>query len=62
VTQRDAPYPPGATFSITYLPEDPSLSRPGVYSLERFNAEVDLTFQRRLFCTPRLSFVARASS
>jgi hypothetical protein len=46
VGHADAPYEPGETFAITYLPEVPSVSRPGVYSQARFDAEVKLTFQR----------------
>ncbi|HEY4116547.1 MAG TPA: DUF3592 domain-containing protein [Byssovorax sp.] len=42
VSREDAPYPPGTTFPITYLPEDPSLSKPFVpYTEARFEAEVD---------------------
>lgn len=49
VSQKDAPYAPGQTFAVTYLPEDPSLSRPGeAYTQARFDADVDLTFQHRL--------------
>src|SRR6185437_8123311 len=29
VSNADAPYQPGESFPVTYLPEDPSLSRPG---------------------------------
>lgn len=47
VSRREAPYAPGAIFDITYLPEHPDLSRPGAYSAERFDAEVDLRFQHR---------------
>lgn len=39
VHAREAPFAPGATFAITYLPEDPSLSRPGRYGPDRFLAE-----------------------
>ncbi len=47
VSHADAPYEPGERFDITYLPEAPSLSRPGVYTLARFDREVNVTFQHR---------------
>jgi hypothetical protein len=48
VSLEDAPHEPGESFTITYLPEDASLSRPGLYSRERLDAELDLRFQHRL--------------
>jgi hypothetical protein len=48
VSREEAPFAPGESFPITYLPEDASLSRPGVYSRERLGAEVHLGFQHRL--------------
>lgn len=41
LARRDLPLAPGETFSITYLPEDPSLSRPGDYTRERLEKELD---------------------
>ncbi|MDI1437503.1 hypothetical protein [Polyangium sorediatum] len=37
---------PGETFDITYLPEDPSLSRPGTYSQVELDGELNLPFRR----------------
>ncbi|TKC98011.1 DUF3592 domain-containing protein [Polyangium fumosum] len=37
---------PGETFDITYLPEDPSLSRLGVYSQVELDKELNLPFRR----------------
>ena len=49
VGRRDAPYAIGQKFAVAFLPEDPSLSRPGAaYSRRQFEAEVDLTFQHGL--------------
>jgi hypothetical protein len=48
VARNEAPYALGESFAITYLPEDASLSRPGVYSRERLDAELDLRFRHRL--------------
>jgi hypothetical protein len=49
VSRKDAPHALGQPFAITYLPEDPSLSRPGAsYPQERLDAELDLPFQRKL--------------
>jgi hypothetical protein len=46
VGRKDAPFAPGVTFAISYLPEDPSLSRVGGYTRERFDAEQNLPIQR----------------
>jgi uncharacterized protein DUF3592 len=49
VGQSEAPYRPGETFPIVYLPEDPSLSSPGnEYSKAHLAADVNLPFQHRL--------------
>lgn len=49
VSRRDAPYGPGTTFPITYLPEHPDLSRPvAVYSAAQLDEELDLPFQHRI--------------
>jgi hypothetical protein len=49
VGREDAPYEPGESFDIVYLPEDPSLNRPGAtYTPELFAVDVNLTFQRGL--------------
>jgi hypothetical protein len=49
VAPSEAPYRPGETFPIVYLPEDPSLSRPGAeYSKARLDADVNLPFQHRI--------------
>jgi hypothetical protein len=48
VTRAEAPYAPGEPFVITYLPEVPSLSRPGVYTAARLGGELDLPFQHRM--------------
>ncbi len=48
VHAREAPFSPGTTFDITYLPEDPSLSRPGRYGPERFVAERNVAVTRGL--------------
>jgi hypothetical protein len=49
VSREKAPYARGASFPIVYLPEDPSLSRPGaVYGPTELDADLDLTFQHRL--------------
>jgi hypothetical protein len=41
VGQEDAPYPPGASFAITVLPEVPSFSRPGAsFSAEALAREL----------------------
>lgn len=62
VSQRDAPYQPGETFAITYLPEDPSLSRPGQeYSSARVDAEVNLPFQHRIELGAFAFFAAAAA-
>jgi hypothetical protein len=42
VSRAQAPYEPGESFPITFLPEDPSLSRPVVpYSRERLQVELN---------------------
>lgn len=41
VNQKEAPFAPGERFDITYLPEDPSLSRPGAYTQERLQKELN---------------------
>jgi hypothetical protein len=49
VSRGKAPYARGASFPIVYLPEDPSLSRPGAaYRPTDLDADLDLPFQRRL--------------
>lgn len=40
VARRELALPAGESFSITYLPEDPSLSRPGEYTRERLDKEL----------------------
>lgn len=57
--QPAAPYPPGALFPITYLPEDPAVARPGAYDAAAFAAE------RRppiTFGVPAMLFVFFAAS
>lgn len=46
VGRKDAPFAPGESFAITYLPEDPSLSRPGGYTRGQFEAELNLPIRR----------------
>jgi hypothetical protein len=47
VSREEAPYAPGASLPIVYLPEDPSLSRPGdAYGPEELDAELNLPFRR----------------
>ncbi|MDI3288051.1 hypothetical protein [Polyangium sp. 15x6] len=46
VDRKKLPGAPGETFDITYLPEDPSLSRPGSYSNVELDAELNLPFRR----------------
>lgn len=63
VSERDAPYDVGASFGITYLPEDPSLSRPLVpYSRADLTAErspaIDLGMPLGLFVFLALSSLA----
>lgn len=41
VNRKEAPFAPGERFDITYLPEAPSLSRPGAYTQERLQKELD---------------------
>jgi len=49
VDRKEIPVAPGQTFDVTYLPEDPSLSRPGAsYSQERLQAELNLPLRRGL--------------
>ncbi|MDI1447547.1 hypothetical protein [Polyangium sp. 6x1] len=45
VDRNKLPGAPGDTFGITYLPEDPSLSRPGTYSQASLDAELNLPFR-----------------
>ncbi|MDI1483336.1 hypothetical protein [Polyangium sp. y55x31] len=46
VDRKTLPIEPGETFDITYLPEDPSLSRPGSYSKIELDDELNLPFRR----------------
>lgn len=41
VSWADAPYQPGDSFPVTYLPEDPSLSRPGAPPSSHAKAEAE---------------------
>jgi hypothetical protein len=61
VRRADAPYPIGARFAITYLPEDPGLSRPiANYSMADYEREVDRGF-KRAFLFGLFTFFALAS-
>ncbi|MDC0744872.1 hypothetical protein [Polyangium mundeleinium] len=46
VDRKKLPGALGETFDITYLPEDPSLSRLGAYSQIEFDEELNLPFRR----------------
>lgn len=47
VAYPQAPYPKGASFPITYLPEDPSLSRPvPTYTQAHLDAELNMPIRR----------------
>lgn len=48
VARQELPLAPGETFSITYLPEDPSLSRPGNYGPDRLEKELDTPIRTAL--------------
>ena len=49
VSWQDAPYAAGESFAITYLPEDPSLSRPGADpTVPRGEAERNRRFTAKL--------------
>lgn len=61
VSWQDAPYAVGESFSIMYLPEDPSLSRPGADpELPRGEAERNRRFARKLLAGVSAFFAVNA--